>query len=254
MKWLSEHTESLQNRFAEYCRTGQNVTIPGTSGERMKHYRRLSFNAVNSALEQAFPITLEFLSESEWLDLVDGFFANHTSTTPLLWKMPFEFFNYVEDNDLSLKSKYPFLTELIYFEWLEIEVHTMEDIPLPEGTKSKEEPKDTDAIVLNPEHRLVQMQYPLHLTALQAALEKPGTYYVFIYREPESGNVKFLDLSPLYAFAFSLLAEQPLSKKTLINKISEQFQLSQTGKLKKYLDEFMRDMVKQHAVRGYLQK
>lgn len=254
MKWLSDHTESLQNRFAEYCRTGQNVVIPGTSGERMKHYRRLSFNAVNNALEQAFPITLEFLTEQEWLDLVDSFFANHTSTTPLLWQMPFEFFSYVNDNDISLKETYPFLTELLYFEWLEIEVHTMEDVDLPEGTEAKEEVEDADFIVLNPEHRLVQMKYPLHLTALKKALQKPGTYYVFIYREPESGNVKFLDLSPLYAYAFSLLAEQPLTKETLIKECSEQFQLDQNGKLKKYLNEFIRDMVKHQAVSGFVRK
>ncbi|MDZ7778080.1 MAG: DNA-binding domain-containing protein [Bacteroidales bacterium] len=106
MQWLSNHTKSLQDQFAEYCRTGQTVALPGTSAERMKHYRRLSFNVISNALEQAYPITLEVLTDDDWITLVDGFYANHKSSTPLLWQMPYEFYEYVENNDLPVKKSF----------------------------------------------------------------------------------------------------------------------------------------------------
>lgn len=250
MQWLSNHTEDLQSQFAEYCRTGNPVNLPGTSSQRMKHYRRLSFNVVSNALEQAYPITQQVLTDDEWLDLVDSFYSNHKSQTPLLWQMPYEFYEYIEDNDIALKGEYPFLPELLYFEWLEIEVHTMEDVPLPENFEAKATFNTGEKIVINPEYRLVQLTHPLHVMALEEAIKQPGTYYVLIYRDPDNGNVRFMNLSVLFAFAFDTLAQQPATIAALSQQVEKKFNLTEEQNVPQHLQAFIHEMVQQKAVLG----
>ncbi|HKK09602.1 MAG TPA: putative DNA-binding domain-containing protein [Bacteroidales bacterium] len=254
MQWLSNHTEDLQSQFAEYCRTGKPVSLPGTNPQRMKHYRKLSFSVIYNALEQAYPITQQVLTDSEWTDLADGFYANHENTTPLLWQMPHGFYEYVANSGLQIKEDYPFLPELLYFEWLEIEVHTMEDIPYPEGFVKSSDFTTENAVAVNPEHRLVQLSYPLHLKAVEEAIKEPGNYYVLIYRHPESGNVKFMNLSVLFAFAFSLFAEKKLNIYEAAKEIENQFGLGEEKQVIKHLNSFLNEMSELEAVSGIIKK
>ena len=253
MRTLNNYTEKLQHRLAEYCRTGSPNFLPGTNGKGMKHYRRLSFNIFNNTLEQAYPITYEYLDESEWTELVDGFFSGHDCQTPLLWQMPYEFYTYVEENDLKQKEKYPFLPELLYFEWLEIEVHTMEDIDIQAEYIPDKHFEDTIPLV-NPEHRLVQLNYPLHLKPIKEAIQHPGQYFVLIFRDPDEGNVHFINLSVVFVFALEQLSQQDLTINELTEMISEQFGVEDTGEIKKHLEGFFEHLFDQQAVLGYKPK
>jgi len=239
--------------MTQYCRTGSPATLPGTNGKGMKHYRRLSFNIFNNTLEQAYPITQEYLNDSEWMELVDGFFSGHDCQTPLLWQMPYEFYSYVEENDLEIKRKYSFLPDLLYFEWLEIEVHTMEDVDIVEEYIPDKKFDDTVPLI-NPEHRLVQLNYPLHLKPIKEAIQYPGQYFVLIFRDPDEGNVHFINLSVVFVFALEQLSQQDLTLKELAELISKQFGLEDTEEIEKHLKGFFEDLFNQQAVLGYKPK
>jgi hypothetical protein len=252
MPWLSSHTEYLQSAFAEFCRTGNPVELPGTNTRRMGYYRKLSFNVIYNALEQAYPITQQVLTDSEWTNLVDDFFANYNNRTPFLWQMPYGFYEYVAGNALPLKKGYPFLEELLYFEWLEIEVHTMEDVELPQGFVRNPAFDTGNPVVVNPEHRLVQLTYPLHIKGVEQAIKEPGNYYVLIYRHPESGNVKFLNLSVLSAFAFSLFAQKQLNIYEAVKEIENQFRLKNKLSVLKNVGQFLKELFELKAILGII--
>jgi len=92
----SKETYKIEQSLAEWCRTGKNIDIKGTKKEGLKQYRRLLRNNINNTMEQAFPIANEVLTEKEWDTLIDDFFANHKAQTNHVWKLPFEFYQFVQ--------------------------------------------------------------------------------------------------------------------------------------------------------------
>ena len=145
--YLKKETLEIQNNLGDYCRTGVYKNIDGVSQERLTHYRRLVFGNVKSVLEKAYPITLEWLSEDEWLILVNDFFEFHDSQSPKIWELPQEFMEFVKTNGYDRKFDKPALNDLLLIEWIEIEVHTMMDIEVAAHRKHGD--LLNDALVLN---------------------------------------------------------------------------------------------------------
>lgn len=200
---LQTFTYQQQSSLADYCRTENLNPELQVRKDRVHHYRRLVFNVVNDSLQTAYPITFQLLNESEWEILVKLFFANHKPQSTQIWKMPKEFYQFVVDEQLEIKTQYPHLTDLLYFEWMEIEVFMMEDIPYPDFDKNT-----TDLFIhplsINPEYRLIKVNYPVHLQKADSIIIKDHKdYYILLFRETETGRVQFVDLSP----AFVLLIE-----------------------------------------------
>ena len=132
---LKTETYQHQSKLAQYCRNGKPVAIPGTIETRLPHYRRLVFNVVKDSLEAAYPIAHSFINEKDWREMAYRFFSEHNCQTPQVWKLPFEFYEFATAGDFANKYNIPFLNDLLYFEWLEIEVYMMEDLPFPNFKK-----------------------------------------------------------------------------------------------------------------------
>ena len=201
-------THKLQSDLATYCRTDKLPDIPGVRAERAVHYRRLVFNVIEGAIRNAFPIAFNTLEESEWLFLVNDFFTNHNPQAPELWKLAGEFYRYTKVNHKDLHHKYPYLIDLLTFEWVEIEVFMMEDINCLEVNT----PSDVllEPLILNKESALLSLSYPVFAHRGEALLDKKGSYFLFIYRDTESKKVKFSEFSPLAACVSELLKDEAI--------------------------------------------
>ncbi|NOY51620.1 MAG: DUF2063 domain-containing protein, partial [Chlorobi bacterium] len=105
----SAKTYDSQQRLSRWVRTGENADVPGTNAEGLKQYRRLFRNNVNNTLTQAYPITLEVLSNEQWNKIVDDFYANHDAQTPHVWKLPFEFYQFAKESNYAQAYGLPFL-------------------------------------------------------------------------------------------------------------------------------------------------
>ena len=219
-------TFQYQVSLANYCRNGALENIPGVT-KNISHYRRLVFNNVLDSLSAAYPLT-ENLLEDEWEALVHRFFATHKLQSPQIWHMPKEIIDYVNCYEKELIMKYPFLPNSLVFEWLEIEVFMMPDIDFPKVA--------TDKLFCNPEIRFAEFQFPVHLKkAEQITPNDEGTYYVAIYRNPDTKAVSFTNLSLL---AFTLLKEyfvEPISKEEIFNLIPKEA----TNETKNQLNDFI---------------
>lgn len=214
---LLKDTYAQQSCLANYCRTGEMLPIKGLTENRVNTYRRLVYNVIDDTLQSAFPLMHDLLTEEEWNKSVDTFFSNHACQSTSVWKMPFEFYQFIENNENILKEKYPFLTELLLFEWMEIEVYMMEDKIFPHTKAEGEWGKDI--IEFNPEFKLLPLTYPVHLKKPNEINDKDKSqYYLLIFREQESGKVQFMNLSVYFAW---LIEKIEIGKKPLIKILKE---------------------------------
>lgn len=249
MKLLNE-TKEIQNLLGEYCKTGKAVTLPGVTGGRLHHYRRLVYNVVKSTMDQAFPIASSSMNPETWDQLVDDFFANHTTRSAQIWKLPLEFYEYHFYSNTADKLKMPYLNDLLYFEWVEIEIHTMQDIAYPEYNEKGD--FLLDSIALNPEHQIMQLNYPVHIYSLAECKDKKGQYFVLLFREPETGNVRFMELSVLHAFIMMKINETALPLQSFKGEIASIAAVESEKFLDDYLHTFISDLRSRKMVLGYL--
>ena len=141
------------------------------------------------------------------------------------------------------------MNDLLYFEWVEIEIHTMPDKVsedfIAEGNSI------TDQLVLNPEHEMIQLEYPVHLKAVKGIEEHKGAYYVLQYREQETGSVKFLDLTALHAYILSKIFESGEAISSFKGEIARIASVESEKILDDYLEEFVRSLLQRGLILGY---
>ncbi|GAA0564920.1 HvfC/BufC N-terminal domain-containing protein [Chitinophaga japonensis] len=246
---LSDLTRRHQSALASYCRTGQYNAIPGVHAGHVTHYRRLVYNVVDDMLQSAYPLTHHLLKAKEWKALVQEFFSNHPCQSPQVWYMPGELYQYMLQVQHPLLQQYDCLQELLWLEWTEVELFMMEDRPVeytPDGDLL------TDALVLNPEHRLQRFRYPVHLKpARQITANDQGDYFLVLYRKPDTGEVSFLNLSPVLAHMLELLAEGPQPVSELIRQSCAAWQLPLTPDIEAAGSAFFSQALESGLIPGF---
>lgn len=245
---LSPDTYHIQQSFSAFCRTGRKAALPGVTPGRMKYYRRLVFGMINDTMENAFPIAFKNIPARKWNRMVKDFFSFHACQSYQVWRLPLEFYTYAVEHNWEEAYGIPYLNNLLAFEWAEMEVYNMEDIPAPPFMLSGswlETP-----LVLNPEHRLLSLAYPVHLEPRPTKLTaKKGIYFVLLYRNQETGNVQFMDLSPWLAFVTEQLV-MGITVKDILDYAPE-LNITVTDTLEKDTLAFLRHMQQQHFVLGF---
>jgi len=250
MSLLKQETYLQQSKLAGYCRDGMTPEgLIDINKDNLYQYRRLCFNISSDIIETAYPITFSFLNKDVWEELVTNYYAEHKCQTTQVWRMPLEFYDYCVDKNIQEKLNIPFLNDLLHFEWLELEVHTMEDVPYPETVSSGD--WTNSKIALNPEHKLIQLSYPVHTTAPgDELINKKGTYFLLIYREKESGNVQFVDLSMFYTYILENIKNGVLLKDILV-EANSLFQINDIKLLKDRSFEFINDLKNKKFILGF---
>ena len=246
---LHKETIAIQEQLGEYCRTGEERELPGITPGRIHHYRRLISNVVNDTLHTAFPITVAALEESQWEELVQDFFTAGIPQTPQVWKLPFEFYQYHVSRETGKRMDLPFLDDLLYFEWMEIEIHTMPDRPYPDFISEGDLFQAT--LAFNPEYEIIGLDYPIHTHSVSEALHLKGDHFALLYRLPESGHVQFLALSALNVYIITRLQEENVP----LNEIKNEFARVAGIESGKYLDDalakYLGDLLERKMILGF---
>jgi hypothetical protein len=246
---LLKDTIEIQEQLGEYCRTGEELVLPGITPGRIHHYHRLISNVVQDTLRTAFPITVAALEVGQWDELVQDFFTEGIPQTPQVWKLPLEFYEYHAGQETGKKMDLPFLDDLLYFEWMEIEIHTMPDRSYPEFLNEGD--LFLDRLVFNPEYEIVRLEYPIHIHPVSEALHMKGDHFALLYRLPESGHVQFLGLSALNVYIITRLQEE----KVALNEIKHEFARVAGIESGRYLDDalekFLGDLLERKMILGF---
>ena len=244
---LREETARIQDLLGEYCRTGEMTDIPGIAPGRVKHYRRLVYNVVKGTMDTAFPITRAAMDTDSWDTLVSEFFSNQPAHSPQVWKLPFEFYQFHSDRNSGELLGKPYLDDLLYFEWIEIEVHTMPDRAFPDYHTGGDLINDPPAF--NPEYEIIRLEYPVHIYPAGQSRNMKGEYFAVVFRVPESGSVHFLDLSPLHVYLLTRLTEEGIPLISMMEDLMEKTGLER-GELLQALEKFLSDLKKHGLILG----
>jgi len=246
---LRDSTYELQASLASYCRTGDDPQISGVTTGRISHYRRLVFNIIEDNLQTAYPLTYALLSQVEWEEVVNEFFRNHPCQSPQIWSMPKEFYEYLQKINHPLLQRYPFLEDLLLFEWKEIELYMSEDIPVPYSTEGD---AGKDPFVLNPEHDLLHLSWPVHITnASEIEADRQGNYFLLMHRDPGSGKIIFTNLSPAFVRIIEYLIEKPESIGSMLKKINREMKVEITDEVMDATRNFILNGLENRLILGF---
>lgn len=248
MQQLNKDTRDYQSSLADYCRTGAYQAIPGVkTAQHVSQYRRLVYNVVDDMLQSAYPLTKGLLKEEEWDELVQEFFSRHACQSPQVWYMPKELYEYIVQQEAHpLLTKYPFLHDLLRLEWMEIALFMMEDRLVICDSNG-------ELLVLNPEHELVHLEYPVHVKeAKHITARDKGDYFLVMFREPDTGDVQFMQLSPALARMIALLEDKPMSVASLAVAICGELQLELTQDILDMTQLFIDQGLQNKLIAGFL--
>lgn len=245
---LSTQTHQAQSAMARYCRTGESSSLPQVPLDRAAVYRRLVFNVVESTLQRSYPITHLLFEGDRWVAMINAFLEEHDAYSPYLWRMAKELYEWEKTSGYGEKIGVPYLTELLYFEWLEIEIYMMPDRDAGEYVRDGDVWEDT--LILNPEHSLDAFQFPVFRAKAERMEEQKGRYYLITYRHPDTLKVRFLDLSPLHALVLELLKREPMSGEEAFELAASHFGLSDTDALEARGREFLQSLWDQKVILG----
>ncbi|NQU87454.1 MAG: putative DNA-binding domain-containing protein [Mariniphaga sp.] len=247
---LKTETYKIQQSLSEYCRNGKEVNIAGARAERLPHYRRLVYNVIKSALESSFPIAFKYVNENDWEKMGYNFFGSHKCQTAQIWRMPEEFYEFCVEQNYSDKFNIPYLNNLLYFEWLEVDLYMMEDISYPEFIESAYWTENK--IAINPEFKLIKLEYPVHNTKPDELKNQKGNYFLLLFREKESGKIQFIELSVLYAFLIENIINQEKNYSEILNNILYVFGINDLNFLHKKTNDFLIDLKEKGFILGIL--
>jgi len=218
---LQADSLDAQSKLAAYCRSGKEQNLPGITPNRLHHYRRLVFNVVKDALRSTYPLTHNMLTGKQWENLCHEFFEQHPCQDPQVWKMPYELIAYLDSRDHELKQEYPHLVTLLLFEWKELEYYMMPDREQP-AFMSADMWKDPWA--LNAEAEVMTLDYPVHLkNARFISRTDCGHYFCLIFRQPVTGKIMFMDLSPFFAWMLATMMVEPISMEDIFPVMQSEF-------------------------------
>lgn len=192
---MSIDFKAKQQEFAAYIRNPHRNPAPAdVPPERMAMYRQLFYNNIDSFLAANFPVLRKLLSDAQWTELTEDFFAKHTNQSPYFSEIPEEFLAYLE-NERQHPDDFPFMLELAHYEWVEMALSIAKD----ELTSVQSPDNLLQAnIKLSPLAWSLAYQYPVHKIAPGFLPEQPPAQPTFLvaYRDP-ADEVNFIEITPI---------------------------------------------------------
>jgi hypothetical protein len=224
--------QTHQLAFTHWIRHPNNAPLPNrVSAQRMMIYRELVFNNISSFIEHTYPVTQALLPPEIWQSLIDAFFQHGQCNSPYYYDISLHFKDFLdqnlsnpqalnnEKNIVSLQSlheNFPWLRELIQYEWMELYVDMIDVMWLGDSVTSY----DIDHELFTSEHSLtlkttcwlLAYQYPVHTwttsTSLREIQSTPTC--LLIYRD-QRYEIQIHTLHPLWAFFIETMQSQEIS-------------------------------------------
>ncbi len=189
-----------QDALAAHIRDPERVPPPpGIEERRLKIYRELFFNNVESMLAGNFPVLRRLYGDDGWAVLIRAFYRDHDCQTPLFTELAREFLRYLDarvEGDAGGGDP-PWLQELAHYEWIELALQISE-------ARTDDIPHDPDGDLLAGRPLVSPLAWPL---AYVWPVHRIGPDYrpdappaaptLLMLRREADGKVSFHALTPL---------------------------------------------------------
>jgi len=191
-----------QRALGAYIRDPAAAPPPaGIEERRLKVYRELFFNNIESMLAGNFPVIKRILGGApdgtRWSTLVRDFYRDHPACTPLFTELAREFVRYLETR--AAHDDPAWLPELAHYEWVELALQISE-------ARADDIPHDPDGDLLDGPPVVSPLAWPLSYTwpvhrigpdyQPTGSSPPPDPTCLLLQRDP-AGKVHFQQLSAL---------------------------------------------------------
>jgi hypothetical protein len=201
-----------QDALAAHIRDPDRVAPPpGIEERRLKIYRDLFFNNVESLLAGNFPVLRRIHGDDGWRVLIRDFYRDHDCQTPLFTELAREFMRYLDaraETDAG-RDDPPWQRELAHYEWVELALQISE-------ARIEDAPHDPDgdllagAPVVSPLAWPLAYAWPVHSIGPDYLPDTPPeTPTLLMLRREPDGSVSFHALTPLVFRLLQRLEEMP---------------------------------------------
>lgn len=226
-------------QIAQFCRTGELGPSLDLDYSRLCIYHEHVRKKIRQTLKRAFPLTHHVLSPAQWNQMIMTFLAEEECSSPFIWTLPKTFAAFAKKQDYAQQFNIPYLSDLLDFEWIEIEIYMMPD--QCKGTFNRPKIVLEEVLSLNPENRLLTFSYPVFEKQPLPRPMKKGVYFLFAFRHHESKEVQFMSLSPFYCRVVDLLKNGNLTGRELLTQAATEFKLDLDKILAKG-EQFLKDL------------
>jgi hypothetical protein len=201
---------AVQHAFTAHLRDPEHVPGPdGLEDRRIRIYRDLIFNNLDSLLSSAFPVLRQILGESGWRALIRRFLVRHRAQSPLFTELPEELLSYLRTERGDHPEDPPFMLELAHYEWVELALQISDDEPDltdidPDGDLLTGQP------TVSPLAWPLSYRFPVHRIApdFQPAEPPAEPTHLVVYRTRDDA-VAFLETNAVTQRLLQLLQENP---------------------------------------------
>ncbi len=196
--------QQTQYRFAAHIRDPERHPGPeGIEDRRMKIYRDLIYNNIESFVASGFPVLRSLMNDADWHLMMRDFVSRHQSHTPYFLEISEEFLRYLQE-ECDCLPKLPFVVELAHYEWVELALDVSpEEIPANLGRNGD---LMTDRPLVSPLAWRLSYQFPVHRIspAYQPLSPPEQPTYIVVYRNRDD-QVKFLEANAVTVRLLQLL-------------------------------------------------
>ena len=224
--------KATQKRFFELV-TDQ-TPLYAEFGNPINTYKELIHYRFKEVLLSAFPRFFELLEEEKINELIVAFIKSKPQT-PYIWKMPDEFRHFLSTTDLA--QSYPFMDDLLWFEWIEIELF-MGDYHLKEPQTFSWQASYT----LSPSALIKELNFPVHY---EEDYDQGGIHPLLMFYNFQTHDVHFQEITP---FLQQFIAS--FTKKSIENSLKELCQTYEidVAEVKELLLETLNGFVQAHIL------
>lgn len=198
----------VQYGFAAHLRDPErHPAPPDVEDRRMKVYRELFYNNVESFIANGFPVLRKLYDDMSWHRLVRDYFSRHQSHTPYFHGIAEEFLRYLQEERGSQPEDPSFLLELAHYEWVELALGISED-ELDDISAQPDGDLMAGIPVLSPLAWNLAYQYPVHRISPDFRPSSTQPTHIVVYRDRKD-RVGFLEINAVTARLLQLIEEQP---------------------------------------------
>lgn len=220
--------QQTQRAWVAYMRDSEtNPGFEGIEARRLKIYRELIFNNIESFLSSGFPVLKSLMPADQWRVLVRDFIVQHRCHSPYFLEISQEFLSYLNEQSSPMLGQWPFALELAHYEWVELaldvstEVFPAQEMGPGDAQILSDEQLLSGRPLISPLLWRLSYQYPVHRIGPdfqpQSPPEQPTC--LLVYRDRQE-QVRFLESNAVTLRLLQLLEDGALSASEALRQVA----------------------------------
>lgn len=200
MSISAPNLSQFQRQFGDYLRQQQaDDSVPARVGSL---YQQLIWNNLTGFINQCFIICRQIVEPKAWQALQHAFLKQGQLHSPYFNEISWQFVQFVQDNPSLLDELGlpPYLSELVHYEWVELYVDNLPDVPTT---------KLIGDVGMNPTVQVLHYQWQVEKIGTQYQPDEPEESFILVYRKRDDDkySTAFMQINALTYVLMSFIKQ-----------------------------------------------